>query len=277
MPDTPIAITIAFHGLAMFALHGLFLADIVVDFRATRRLLGYALIAAGAAAALGGAIVVALFDAVESGVALLLIGWAALGVVQVFLATGAGMRCAVLDGRPSLPLMQRLMRQGGTQRRPNLSHGWLAAVVTAIAFVAVTAILFKFTRPHLSRTLVGSGHVRIDPRGLSIAPQALALLIGLYQAVLEEVVYRLGVQGFLARRLKLTGRAAWIAIIASAALWTAAHAGTLDPNWVKMVQLFPLGLALGALFRSYGVEIAILAHAFFNVLIIPLGPHLVGT
>lgn len=277
MPDTPIAIAVAIHGLAMFALHGLFLGDILVEFRAAKPLFRYGLVTAGAAAALGGAIVVSLFGAVESDVALLLVGGLALGVVQVFLATGAGMRCAVLDGRPSLPMVQRLMRQGGTQCRPNLSHGWLAAVVTAIAFVAVTALLFKFTRPHLSRTLLGSGHFYIDPGRLSMAPQTLAILIGLYQAVLEEVVYRLGVQGFLARRLKLRGRAVWIAIVAGAALWTAAHAGTLDPNWVKMVQLFPLGVALGVLFRSYGLEIAILAHAFFNVLIIPLGPHLVGT
>jgi len=277
MPDTPIAITIAFHGLAMFALHGLFLADIVVDFRATKPLLRYGLVTAGAAAVLSGSLVAVLFDAVERDVALLLVGWAVLGIVQVFLATGAGARYAALDGRPSLPLVQRLMRQSGSQRRPNLSHGWLAAIVTAIAFVAVTALLFKFTRPHLSRTLLGFGHFRIDVRRLSMAPQALAVLIGLYQAVLEEVVYRLGVQGFLTRRLKLSGRATWIAVAAGAALWTAAHAGTLDPNWVKMVQVFPLGLALGVLFRSYGVEIAILAHAFFNVLIIPLGPHLVGT
>ena len=277
MPDTPIAITLAAHGLVMFAFHGMFFGDILVEFRVTKPLFRYGLVTAGTAAALGGAIVAVLFGAVESDVALLLIGWAVLGVVQVFLVTGAGMRYAALDGRPSLPLMQRLMRQGGAQRRPNLSHGWLAAVVTAIAFVAVTALLFKFTRPHLSRTLLGFGHVRIDARRLSIAPQALALLIGLYQAVLEEVIYRLGVQGFLVRRLKLSGRTVWIAIVASAALWTAAHAGTLDPNWVKMVQLFPLGLALGVLLRDYGLEIAILAHAFFNVLIIPLGPHLVGT
>ncbi len=277
MPDTPIAITLAVHGLVMFALYGLFLAEIVVDFRATKRLFGYGLVTAGAVAALGGAAVAALFGAVDSDVALLLIVWAVLGVVQVFLATGVGMRCAVLDGRPSLPLMQRLARRGTSQPRPNLSHGWSAAVVTAITFVAVTALLFKFTRPHLSRTLLGSGQFRIDPRRLSMAPEVLAVLIGLYQAVLEEVVYRLGVQGFLVRRLKLRGRATWIAIAAAAALWTAAHAGTLDPNWVKMVQIFPLGLALGVLFRSYGLEIAILAHAFFNVLIIPLGPHLVGT
>ena len=187
------------------------------------------------------------------------------------------MRYAALDGRPSLPLMQRLMRKGGTPGRPNLSHGWSAAVVTGIAFVAVTALLFKFTRPHLSRTLLGSGHFCIDPRRLSLTPEVLALLIGLYHAVLEEVIYRLGVQGFLARRFKLRGRAGWIAIVAAAVIWTAGHAGTLDPNWVKMVQIFPLGLALGALFRRYGLEIAILTHAFFNVLIIPLGPHLVGT
>jgi membrane protease YdiL (CAAX protease family) len=49
-------------------------------------------------------------------------------------------------------------------------------------------------------------------------------------------------------------------------VWTLGHLGSLDPDWVKLAQIFPTGLALGWLYRRQGAESAIAAHALFNVL-----------
>ncbi len=56
------------------------------------------------------------------------------------------------------------------------------------------------------------------------------------------------------------------AIVLTAALWSLGHVGALNPDWVKLAQIFPLGLALGWLYRRQGTESTIMVHALFNVL-----------
>ena len=87
-------------------------------------------------------------------------------------------------------------------------------------------------------------------------------------AIGEEIIFRLGIQSFLVKYLKLEGQSYWIAILITSALWTIGHAGTLQPEWVKLAQIFPVGLMLGWLFRKYGAESTILAHGLFNILML---------
>ena len=47
-----------------------------------------------------------------------------------------------------------------------------------------------------------------------------------------------------------------------------------DPQWVKFVQLFPMGIGLGWLFWRYGVESCMLAHLTLNVAMLPLAQYL---
>ena len=42
-------------------------------------------------------------------------------------------------------------------------------------------------------------------------------------------------------------------------------AGTLEPDWIKLAQVFPAELALGWLARKHGIEACILAHVVFNI------------
>ena len=88
-------------------------------------------------------------------------------------------------------------------------------------------------------------------------------------------MFRLGIQSYLAKQLRLTGGRYWIAIVLSSALWSLAHANILNPAWVKIVQVFPLGLALGYLMRRYGLEACLLAHGGFNVAMMFLGTDLI--
>ena len=93
----------------------------------------------------------------------------------------------------------------------------------------------------------------------------------------EEIVFRLGIQNYLAKTFDLRGGAYWIAIVLTAGLWSLAHAQTLDPEWVKIVQIFPIGLALGYLFKKFGIESCIVAHGLFNLAMMIVGRDLIVT
>lgn len=77
--------------------------------------------------------------------------------------------------------------------------------------------------------------------------------------IVEEIVYR----GFLQScMLSLLGRT-WYAIIATSAIFTAAHVGTADPH--ALPTLFVLSIAIGLAFeRSRGLLTPIVMHVLFN-------------
>jgi hypothetical protein len=92
----------------------------------------------------------------------------------------------------------------------------------------------------------------------------------------EEIVFRLGIQNFLAKHFKWEGRDYWWAILMTTIIWSIGHVGMMSPDWVKMVQIFPVGLAFGWLFRRYGVESSIIAHGLFNVVLLIPGQYLIS-
>ena len=96
-------------------------------------------------------------------------------------------------------------------------------------------------------------------------------MVGISFAFIEEITFRLGIQNIIVANFGWFKENYWWAIFTSSVLWTLAHVGVLEPNWVKMVQIFPIGLAFGWLFRKYGVESCMIAHIVFNVVLIPFG------
>jgi membrane protease YdiL (CAAX protease family) len=101
------------------------------------------------------------------------------------------------------------------------------------------------------------------------------ILFVLLFAIAEEIIFRLGIQNFLAKHLNLHGGRYWVAIICSTILWSLAHVGTLNPEWVKLAQVVPLGILFGRLCKKYGAESSILAHGLFNVVMAFLGSVLI--
>ena len=90
----------------------------------------------------------------------------------------------------------------------------------------------------------------------------------------EEILFRLGIQNFLAKTLKLNNKGYCVASVLTGIIWSRAHGNILEPAWVKLVQIFPIGLALGWLFKKYGLECCFIAHGLFNVIAIFLNPYL---
>jgi membrane protease YdiL (CAAX protease family) len=138
--------------------------------------------------------------------------------------------------------------------------------------VLFSIILFLAVPPTVSdRTVDFFG---ADPPMLSDVFRPLILLASLLPALSEEIMFRLGIQTFLAKHLRWQGKRYWLAVLLTTAIWTLGHYGALEPTWVKLVQVFPMGLALGWVFRKYGLGSAILVHGGFNVIIVSLSGFL---
>ncbi len=136
----------------------------------------------------------------------------------------------------------------------------------SIIGILYSVVLFLLTTPQLSEIL--QKEVVPPSAGIENAMTIQVILIVLQSAVAEEIIFRLGIQSFLVKYLKLEGQRYWIAILITSVLWTLGHAGGLDPAWVKLAQIFPMGLMLGWLFRKYGAESTILAHGLFNIVLV---------
>lgn len=147
----------------------------------------------------------------------------------------------------------------------------LAVVAGGVIF---SSILFFMTTPQLSNIM--KQHFGLNPANVS-ASQAnvLMIIVSLVFAFIEEIMFRLGIQNFLAQKFNWVGEKYWFAILATTILWTLGHVGVLTPDWVKLVQIFPLGIALGWLFKKYGVESTMIAHGTFNIIMLVLGDYLI--
>lgn len=134
-------------------------------------------------------------------------------------------------------------------------------IVLCAAFYSV--LLFSFTDPVLS-PLIG-GNRASEALGVL---NGVTIIVVLAFAFAEELIFRLGIQSWFEYVFRRSRFAAWTAIILSAALWSFAHVGMLQPDWVKLLQIFVIGLGFGWLYRKYGIESSLLAHAGFNVLMV---------
>ncbi|WP_430882627.1 lysostaphin resistance A-like protein [Fusibacter sp. JL216-2] len=151
----------------------------------------------------------------------------------------------------------------------------LIVVLGVLIATVYTVILFNITQPE------ASSMIRLiqqsNPNGLT-KDMSLVLLILIFArlAAAEEIFFRLSVQTLVEWGLRKNRYAASIAVVFSSVFWTLGHVGVLVPEWVKMAQIFPFGIALGLIYRRYGIEAAILIHVVFNVAMIFLAPGFVS-
>ena len=181
-------------------------------------------------------------------------------VIRTFLFTAVGLACCAAAGVVAFPVLRPGLGSEETALRRSPVSPVLWALVFAGIWSVYTALLFHATSPELSdaaRKLFESLDL-----GESTTVAVLAVSVA---AVGEELVFRLGIQNYIARIFGWWDQRYWLAILLSAALWSLGHAGTLEPDWVKIAQVFPAGLALGWLARKHGIEACILSHVVFNI------------
>jgi hypothetical protein len=135
-------------------------------------------------------------------------------------------------------------------------RGWAATLGVTAGSLALTSFLFHVTQAQPSAAVVADA---AGTPALATIPKALHAAFG------EEVVYRLGGLSLLALKLSQLRGGIALAVGITAVAWTGAHAGSTDPEWVKLAQILPIGLALGWLARRHGVAACFLAHAVLNL------------
>lgn len=187
--------------------------------------------------------------------------------IKIILYTSLGMYLCKNTGCRDLPLFRKLFHESETD---DINYrGYILSTVGVIAAsVLFSYILFKLTSPRASQyvqDLIENNNALNKAEKVSNLTLALTMPI---VAITEELTFRLIIQNLFAMQFKLDGNKYWIAIILSAALWTFGHVHTLNPEWVKFVQIFPIGLALGRLQKKYGLESCIIAHTCFNIIMI---------
>jgi membrane protease YdiL (CAAX protease family) len=148
------------------------------------------------------------------------------------------------------------------------------SIAAAISAVVYSIILFSLASPEISDIVQQKlgGDVPVTNNTQVI----VGLLVLLEYAFAEEIVFRLGIRNFLAKIFNWRKEKYWIAIFLTTILWTFGHTGILEPNWVKLVQVFPFGLVLGWLYKQQGTESCIFTHAIFNVMMAGISPLLSG-
>lgn len=148
-------------------------------------------------------------------------------------------------------------------------RAWLYTVGAIGFLIAFTVVLFQQVGATINEAILVDGK---DPFALSSVTILLVAAMGFG----EEITFRLGLQNGLTYLFRSSRFAHYWAVLATAAFWSLGHLGTLEPGWVKLVQVFAIGLVLGQMNRMFGVVPCIITHSTFNVLMVLLAPTVFG-
>ncbi|MEQ8187397.1 MAG: CPBP family glutamic-type intramembrane protease [Candidatus Eremiobacterota bacterium] len=141
---------------------------------------------------------------------------------------------------------------------------WLDILMTCIIFTGITESLVYFIHPvtsdhgrkiselmlsYYASKDIGSFHIA------SCAPWA------------EEVTWRFfwpALLLYLFRNIRFK----WVySIVITSALWSIGHAGMLNPEWMRFIQIFVYGLLLGWLLKKRGLEACLASHFMSNIIL----------
>jgi membrane protease YdiL (CAAX protease family) len=198
-----------------------------------------------------------------------------LSFVRMIIYVCMGMYCCATLGLRDIPLTKMLFKERRIPDKTKIIRALKIVVITAVVVSVYSAILFLITTPRVPLRIRQLSDV-LEARQLMVThPSLLMGIIVVVIAFMEEIIFRLGFQNYLAMKLNLKGQKYWVAIVFTSILWTLGHASVMEPEWVKMAQIFPVGIVLGFLFRRYGTEVCVLTHGLLNVILMIMGPHLI--
>ncbi len=243
-------------------LYPLVLVDAVKGRQEVRRYLNYGILFALVMLAMHAGVLMGFPFVVEHalGVAAL----AALpGLLSVLVFGCVGIWCARELGTEGTPVIGRLLGDAELEPSGLNARGVLWTAVLASVAAGYSWAVFACFKPGLSPAYSGLKPHVLHYLGIEVSTLT-AVLSSVRFAVSEEVVYRLGIQSYLAKQFRLTGRRYLIAVLITSALWSIGHVPMTEPWWVKVVQVFPLGVGLGFLFRRYGLGACIIVHGVLN-------------
>ena len=205
----------------------------------------------------------------------MLLGIDAIVFVRTLIFTCLGIYYCTKLGIVEIPLIKRLSEKNDNFETIPWRNYITAIIGVVAAAILFSVILFKLTSPEISGAMKQLSKSQSAKLGVSSEPTVLTALVLIAFAFGEEILFRLGIQNYLAQQFRRNRNGYWIAVVLTSALWALAHANILTPEWVKIVQIFPFGIALGFLFKKYGLESCIFAHGIFNLSMMGIGPYLI--
>ncbi len=147
---------------------------------------------------------------------------------------------------------------------------WVDILMTCIIFTGITECLVYFIHPVTSdqsrkiSELMLSYYASKDIGSFHIASCA---------PWVEEVTWRFfwpALLLYLFRNVRLK----WVyTTVITSALWSIAHAGMLNPEWMRFIQIFVYGLLLGWLFKKRGLEACFASHFMSNIILTAIHLH----
>lgn len=190
-----------------------------------------------------------------------------ISALKIIIYSSTGIYCCEKMGIKDIPVVRRFM-DSEYKEKIYVSRYLIDTFSVVFGALVFSFILFKVTTPKTSSFAMRFFGSR---KGLQFSD----ILIFIEFVLSEEIVFRMAAQNLIAKVFKLYGKKYWISIVCASLLWTLGHANTLNPEWVKFVQIFPIGIALGWLYRKHGAESSLLAHAAFNIIMAFIGAGLI--
>jgi membrane protease YdiL (CAAX protease family) len=154
-----------------------------------------------------------------------------------------------------------LMRQGPP---PWAALAW--ASLFGIATAAVSGIVFKALRIDSGETI--KQLIKMYPKFFSLPPVVMVIIILsmlITAAILEELMFRGALQGFLLRLSGNDRTAVILSVVLVSVLWALLHIENSNMPAVKCAQIFLIGLVLSEFARRRGIETAMAGHIALNV------------
>jgi membrane protease YdiL (CAAX protease family) len=144
-------------------------------------------------------------------------------------------------------------------------RGAIIGILVGLFSLAITVPCFQFF--HVSEPPANPELIDLFPAIARMSSASLAFPIGclaVAAAVTEELIFRGGILGFLLRISHNQPLLAWVFIVAVALLWALLHIPNTDHPFLKVLQIFILGIVLGGMTRRWGLGSAISAHVTLN-------------
>ncbi len=157
------------------------------------------------------------------------------------------------------------------------SYGVFAPSREAIVYALLAVVfmlLYSTILLQLSDAKIGLAFQGKANPSLEISPAIILAVASMGFG--EEIMFRLGLQNGLTYLWRSSAYGHHWAVLGTSALWSIGHIGMVDPDWVKIVQIFVFGLVLGQMNRRFGVVPCMITHTLFNVAMAALTPTIFG-
>jgi membrane protease YdiL (CAAX protease family) len=135
--------------------------------------------------------------------------------------------------------------------------------------LVVLAVSLGYSRSlfALTHSLPGWASLRTPPDASEARRIAIILLAAAGAAFLEEFLFRGCFQAMFHKWFGQSPRASIFAILATSTFWALVHTGSVSPDWIKYLQIFPQGLILGWWYQRAGLAGTIPVHMSFNLVV----------